>query len=40
MNKGIQTLDEKEFRTHSLSDRIETIIESNTKSIVGAINNN
>ena len=37
---AIQTLDEREFRTHSLSERIETIIESNTRSIVGAISNN
>ena len=40
MSIATQTLDEREFRTHSLSERIETIIESNTKSIVGAISNN
>ena len=33
-------MDEREFRTHSLSERIDTIIDSNTKSMVGAISNN
>lgn len=40
VNIASQTLDEREFRTHSLSERIETIIESNTRSIVGVISSN
>lgn len=39
VHQGVQTSTEHELNIHSLDDRIDAILESNTKSIVGVITN-
>jgi ribosomal protein S3AE len=37
VHQGVQTLSNNEMHSHTLSDKIDAIIENNTKSIVGVI---
>ena len=37
MHTGVQTLTDNEMNTHSLTDKIDQILDQKTKSIVGVI---